>query len=301
MDAAEWIDRIAAIRRYQRGGERAPHKPLVLLAALARFQQGGGSELRWLDDSEALEHLLQCFGPPRATTAAYPFRRLANDDGVWSLRTADGTVPDDSSAALRRSAAVGSLDPLLESDLRSQPLLLPAMARFLLEDNFEPSLHEDLCRQLGLDLEGAEVALVQTRIATLRPARDPEFRRQVIRAYERQCAMCGFDGMLSGVSVALDAAHLRWWSHDGPDEVDNGLCLCSLHHKLLDRGVVGLADDGSIDVSQEFVARSAVAEQLVIGLAGRLLLQPQRGEPTPQAAHIIWHREQVFRGPARAA
>ncbi len=49
---------------------------------------------------------------------------------------------------------------------------------------------------------------------------------------------------------------MRWWSHDGPDEVDNGLCLCSLHHKLFDRGVLGLGEDRRILVSQRFVGRS---------------------------------------------
>ena len=36
------------------------------------------------------------------------------------------------------------------------------------------------------------------------------------------------------------AAPLRWWAFDGPDAVDNGLCLCSFHHKLLDRGVLDI-------------------------------------------------------------
>ncbi len=30
----EWLDRVASIRRWSRGGERAPHKPLLLLHAL---------------------------------------------------------------------------------------------------------------------------------------------------------------------------------------------------------------------------------------------------------------------------
>jgi putative restriction endonuclease len=33
------------------------------------------------------------------------------------------------------------------------------------------------------------------------------------------------------------------------DELDNGLALCSLHHKLFDRGVFGLDDDLTVVVS----------------------------------------------------
>jgi putative restriction endonuclease len=296
-----WLDRLSRLRRYQRAGERAPHKPLVLLAALGRFQSTGTSAMRWVTDEASLEDLLSDFGPPRASTAAFPFRRLANDDGVWQLTTADGSSPGDNPASLRRSDAVGALDPALEDDLRGDARLLPALARFLLDDNFEPSLHEDLCRQVGLDLEGAEVALVRQRVAGLKPPRDPEFRIRILRAYERRCAMCGYDGSLAGDTVGLDAAHLRWWSHEGPDEVDNGLCLCSLHHKLLDRGVLGIADNGTVDVSQDFVARSEVGTRMVTDLAGRPLLDPQRGQPAPAEAHVSWHRAQVFRGPPRAA
>ena len=36
---------------------------------------------------------------------------------------------------------------------------------------------------------------------------------------------------------------MRWWASGGPDIVENALCLCSLHHKLLDTGVLGLTED----------------------------------------------------------
>jgi hypothetical protein len=32
----------------------------------------------------------------------------------------------------------------------------------------------------------------------------------------------------------------RWFAFDGPDTPDNGLALCSLHHKLFDLGALGL-------------------------------------------------------------
>jgi hypothetical protein len=50
--------------------------------------------------------------------------------------------------------------------------------------------------------------------------------------------MCGYDGQLETVSVAVEAAHVRWWAYDGPDDLANGLALCSLHHRVFDHGVV---------------------------------------------------------------
>ena len=45
----------------------------------------------------------------------------------------------------------------------------------------------------------------------------------VLTAYEYRCTVCGFDVRLAGVSVALDAAHIRWVQAAGPDEETYGL------------------------------------------------------------------------------
>ena len=55
----------------------------------------------------------------------------------------------------------------------------------------------------------------------------------MLLAYEYRSAICGLDGQLFRQAVGIDAAHIRWWAADGPDEVGNALALCSLHHKLL--------------------------------------------------------------------
>lgn len=52
--------------------------------------------------------------------------------------------------------------------------------------------------------------------------------------------MCGFDGALGHYPVAIEAAHVRWHSQQGPDEMANALALCALHHALFDLGVLGV-------------------------------------------------------------
>ena len=71
--------------------------------------------------------------------------------------------------------------------------------------------------------------------------------------------------------------------------MDNALCLCALHHKLFDRGAIGVASDHTVTVSRRFVARAVVARTLVLELAGRPLGEPQSGEPLPHDEHIHWH------------
>jgi len=129
---------------------------------------------------------------------------------------------------------------------------------------------------------------------------DRGFAEEVLRAYAYACAVCGFDGALGRNPVAIEAAHIRWHSQQGPDEVANALALCTLQHALLDLGVLGLGVDLQVLVSPLYVARSA-AGQVVHTLNGTPLRPPQPGQPTPAAAHVSWHGRLVFNGNAAAA
>ena len=291
-----WLEKIQGIKQWSRDGKRAPHKPLLILYALGRLQRTGTSASSFVEAEPIVDRMLADFGPPNKTSSAYPFHHLESD-GFWNVDALDG-YSGTSRIRLRANAATGSFSPDLEAALVADPALVVLLGRAVLEEHFAPSLHLDICELAGLDLESAEHALVVSRLAQAR-RRDPEFRRLVLVAYEYRCAMCGYDGRLGGEAVGLDAAHVRWWAFDGPDTIDNGLCLCSLHHKLLDRGVMGVDLEHRVTVSEEFVATGVSAEALVFDLVGRRLIGPQRGKPVPGEEHLDWHATQVFRGAAR--
>ena len=293
----DWIERIEQLRRWTRNGERAPHKPLLLLYALGRYQADGGAPVRFSEAEGQLNDLLTEFGPPRKTSPGYPFHHLTSD-GLWVVSTADGRPsPGPNLGDLRTSGAAGSLSPDLIEALNSDSHLLAQLARLLLDSNFEPSLHADICALAGIDLEAAETTAPKP--AAERKHRSADFRREVLMAYEYQCAFCGYDGALGRVSAGLDAAHVKWWAMDGPDAIDNGVCLCSLHHKLFDMGVLGVTEDWRISVSGDFVGRSATARTHVLSLAGQPATPPQALYSHPKREYITWHQHQVFKHPAR--
>ena len=112
--------------------------------------------------------------------------------------------------------------------------------------------------------------------------------------------MCGFDGALGRNPVAIEAAHIRWHSQQGPDEVANALALCTLHHALLDLGVLGVKVALQVVVSPLYVARTP-AGQAIHALPGAALHRPQPGQPAPATVHLNWHGRLVFKGDVSAA
>ncbi|MCK8676439.1 phosphorothioated DNA-binding restriction endonuclease [Streptomyces lichenis] len=300
----DWLERVAGLRQWARGGARAPHKPLLLLYALGRFQEDSEGELRYSDVEGDLKRLLAEYGPRNRTTPAYPFHHLTGD-GVWEVSTDGGAgSPGPLVTELRASGARGRLDPELRAALRRDPALLARMARILLDLHFPPSLHGELCEAAGLELEYGEFGGLG-EYGGLVPGqrgrrRDRRMREMVLAAYEYRCAFCGYDGALGMVPVGLKAAHVRWWAFKGPDDVDNGLCLCALHHKLFDKGVLGLGEDLRVVVSARFTGRSAAAEQQVRALSGRALIGPRTGSAPVAAEHRSWHTDHVFHGNGEA-
>lgn len=297
---------LSGLRRAQIGNRRAPHKPLLMLWLLGRMTAVGSTAVTY-DEAEApVSRLINDFGPAvtnrsRARErAAMPFVHLERQ--LWDLRDHDGQAvgPDapERGTWLLNKGAHGRLRPEVEA-LLADPGTLAAAARLLLEQHFTPALEAPICDAVGLDLTGLD-EVVYIPAERKRRKRRAGFAEEVLHAYAYACAFCGFDGALGRNPVGLEAAHVRWHSQDGPDEVSNGLALCSLHHTLFDLGVLGLLPDLRIQVSQLYVARST-AGQAVDALHGQPVATPRPGRPTIDPRYVLWHGKQVFKRPGAHA
>lgn len=221
----------------------------------------------------------------------YPFWHL-QADRVWRVVNADDLQRrkgKDRPTLTAMRGARGGFDPEVLEPLRRDPTLLTDVALLLLEGHFERSLHDAVATSVGLELAPA---------SPLKPRRrDPAFRAEVLAAYEYRCAVCDWSVFVGRDPLGLDAAHLRWHALGGPDALDNGLCLCSLHHVALDRGAISISDEGTILVSTEVHERSGASD--LVKLAGRPVRQPQARFSALNSKHAAWHRAQVFRGQPR--
>lgn len=295
----EVLTLLTRFRQHQRNGHRSPHKPLLVLLALGRLASTDSSAVPWSVAEEELSALIAEFGQPsktgRTQSAAYPFTHLRTD-GVWVL---DAAVPMDKVSPLAESNVTGRLTSPIEETLLGSPALIPEIARSLALSNFPDTVAPDVLEAVGFDPPAIlnPVILGQGEVrAGVARHRDPSWRRAVLQAWDMQCAFCGYDGQLGGASIGVEAAHVRWWSFDGPNTLDNGLALCSLHHKLFDIGVLGLDQDLKMQVSSAFTARTD-AGRAIYELHQRKL-SPRPGTMVPATSHVQWHIREVFKLPA---
>jgi len=291
-----FLARLENIKLWRSNGQRAPNKPLLLLLMLGRIQRGGARLVLFDEIETALVLLLKRFGRPRQTVhAEYPFARLCAD-GVWEVpgieavrKTAKGDVQK---VSLREHEAKGGFK---EDDYRwlvEKPSRIPEAADLLLTWHFPESLHDDIRTAVGLRKETV-VRDAQTRV------RDPRFRDEVLRNYEYRCAVCSFDIRIGDELLGLEAAHIMWHAAGGPDKVENGLALCGLHHKALDRGAWGMKD---IEAGFEIMVSSHVhgqsrGLQWLRDFHGQPLRKPLLPDLIPNSEFVRWHAEEVFRRP----
>jgi hypothetical protein len=155
LDRETLLARFDGIRQFARSGRRAPHKPLLLLYALARLKHDCQAEIRFNTTEAALQPLLRVYGPWGASArASYPYSRLVSD-GLWQLPDrADlfdvgGNIRE--GVARERDAPAGfTLDVL--ATFEREPDLIDVVALHLLERHFAPGLHEEILEAVGLEL-----------------------------------------------------------------------------------------------------------------------------------------------------
>jgi putative restriction endonuclease len=168
----EWVHRVTSLKQWRRGGERAAHKPLLLLYVLGRLQRRGTSATTFTEAERDIRRLLQEFGPPRDTSPGYPFHHLTTD-GLWIVRTPSGVGSPGPNLRELRAGAVGELSTDFAGDLERDPRLFAAVVRAILDANLPSTLHEDILSAAGVSMEPAELAAAVGAAKNRR--RDPAF------------------------------------------------------------------------------------------------------------------------------
>ncbi len=294
MDREQILQKFETLRQWGSRGERAPHKPLLVLYAIGKLLRGEDRLLSYKDDiEENLKSLLSEFGPKRDSYYShFPFWRLQND-GVWEVTDADSIRLTDSGDAyvtdLRESNVSGGFHETISEQLQQDSELTSEIIHSLLNAHFDQVLHSDILQAVGIEYPLPAYELI------IHPS---TFRNNVLSAYNYKCSVCGFDVRLRSSPVALNACHIKWKSAGGPDETGNGLALCALHHKLLHRGTFTLSEQHEVLVSTD-VDGSTGFQEWLMNFHGQSISLPQRRSYYPEEEFIGWHVREVFKGDYR--
>ncbi len=141
------------------------------------------------------------FGPSRREHYPnLPFWRLVRD-GFWELQlpkesdlSKDNKQP--SKNKLIQQNVLGGFDQESYQLLIKKPSLINKLAQQILSEHFPDNVQEVIANRLDFPLQ------------EIRQNRDPTFRKNILRAYNYQCAICGYNLRYDSAVVGLEAAHL---------------------------------------------------------------------------------------------
>lgn len=287
-DDAPLLDRIAGIRRYKEGGFVAPNKPVTLLWALARLEQGKSRLVPFSQFEEEVRPLLTAAGRPN-TLPVHAFWALQTD-GLWEV------VPEGELTwrAGSREPTTTSLRELASGGFREE--VFSALRQSSSQREAVSALLREQLREGTPDSVRVPPAVTAWETVE-RLVRDPAFRRGVLDAFGPVCAVCGWGGGVEGKPVAIAAAHVHSLQAGGPDAPGNGIPLCFHHHALFDAGLFSYGDDRRIVVSVAWEDGKRGAMPSLGDQAGVPLPEPP-DDPAWKVRdeHLAWHRDNVFLG-----
>jgi hypothetical protein len=141
------------------------------------------------------------------------------------------------------------------------------------------------------ELAGASTA--QTEAQRLQKVRLGQafFRSTLLASYNDQCCICGLD-----CNLLLVASHIVPWAVRSDLRLDprNGLCLCAIHDKAFDRGLLSVDVEFRVLVSRriESHAPRAVIDGTFIAYSGQPIHLPEKFAPSQE--HLEHHRAHVY-------
>ena len=164
--------------------------------------------------------------------------------------------------------------------------------------------HDELLPRSDASLGSASLAEEQipyefeqdrVQMLTLRTVRDRVFRTRVLKAYDRRCAFTGFQFINGGGRAEVEAAHIKSVEAKGPDVVQNGVALSGTVHWMFDRGLLAVADNSEILLSNHINDVDGVRKILREDCRAQF---PETERDRPDPAFLRWHRENCFKGMA---
>lgn len=231
-----------------------------------------------------------------------PYEDSATEDGVFTykLRGDDPEHPDNRLLFQAWKASTPLIYLLAVEPGVYQPLW-PIFIRGIDRERLECTLSVDDAAlveresrvPMVADTRAIEIRRQYVTVQAKRRLHQTRFRLEVLRAYEKRCAVCRLPR-----EELLEAAHIVADREEtGAPVVPNGLALCRLHHGVFDTDLMGIRPDGVIELSRSLLETrdGPTLEHAVKAFQGQHLHLPRRREDQPGQRFLEQRYERFLR------
>ncbi|MBF2086289.1 HNH endonuclease [Thermoleptolyngbya sp. C42_A2020_037] len=302
---SDYVKKIAKLRR----DKDAPHKPILLIAVLELIDRGQIQHNQIYLSPELVAAFLKYWGslvknPKYHSDISLPFFHLKGDN-FWHLMANPGfeatiarKVKIRGLTALREVVKYAYLDKELFEYLQ-EPANRLRFSEVLIQTYFPKEAQQFEGIQGRDELEDIQLRLFEKGGAVYDTSdlkdeerayvRDTAFRRNVVRLYQHQCALCRLKIVSSNNQTIVDGAHIKPFAEFRDDRFDNGLSLCKNHHWAFDRGWFSIDDNYRVIVcSDRFEEESPPGLRSLKDFHQEPILLPEQHQPRVEA--LQWHR-----------
>lgn len=292
-----YLNKIRNLNRNRNHGTPAPHKPLLILAAIDLIEKGKISNNPIAPNTEFVEAFLKYWNLIRSDRPRIflPFYYLRSD-GFWHLNA----KPGGTIYAFRSMTQIAETVLYASFDDDLFVLLLQAETRETIIETYFAAEAEIFRAAISENRQNFSLENLLSEQANLenannldRPKRSHLFRGVIMRLYDFTCAACRFRLVTLDGMTAVDAAHIVPFSVSHDDGIGNGLALCKLHHWAFDNGLISIDDKFRLLVSTAF-EESGNEAFLLRRLQSQKVFLPKQKPFFPSLATVEWHRMNKF-------
>ncbi|TAM38629.1 MAG: HNH endonuclease [Rhodanobacter sp.] len=169
---------------------------------------------------------------------------------------------------------------MYETSLDDGSALWAAVARSLSQERAQVMTPEGISEE---EAKYGPAVLVSPRLG------QASFRVLITDAYKRRCAITG-----ESTLIALEAAHIVPYAHEGTHDVRNGLLLRADFHRLYDAGLVSVTPGLRIKISPRIHEAYFNGKAYYRMNDASLTQIPDRPEQRPDPDRLNWHYKNCF-------
>lgn len=307
----KYLKKLTHLNRASKDGEKAPHKPILLISIIESIEAGDIGEnkieitpeliARFKDNWNRLVKS-NIFQP----NFSLPFFHMKSE-GFWHLHTfyskeilVTSSNSIKSFAQLKDSVEYAYFDDVLYEVLQ-QPKAREEIYQILLAKYFnghetihkQGGLFEILAHQILNDSVSDYKKLIEKADEEEVFVRCGVFKKVVPKIYDYSCCISGMR-VISGFDVQMvDACHIIPFSFSHDDTITNGISLSPNFHRAFDRGLISLNEEYRVIVSNSFTENDT--NFALKSFEGKRILLPNEKHHLPSIENIKWHNEKIFK------